>query len=159
MAFSDDLIRGVVKAGNFSGARAEAYLVDVLIKRRDRIGQVYLTRINPIVEPSLDARSVLTFGNAAVQYGFSHEPTGYTATWYAFDNATGESQRIGETTAAQPQVPAPEGLPTRAGSYIRVDLSANHPLHPAWKQPVHAYFVRQAAGWKLVGFERLPSAP
>jgi pimeloyl-ACP methyl ester carboxylesterase len=28
--------------------------------------------------------------------------------------------------------------------------------HPSWAQPVHAYFRREAAGWTLVGFERLP---
>jgi hypothetical protein len=39
MAFSDDLIRALVKTGQFSDPRAEAYLGDVLIKRRDKIGR------------------------------------------------------------------------------------------------------------------------
>ena len=47
MAFSDEMIRAVVKTGQFSDPAAEKLLADVLIKRRDRIGQVYLTCINP----------------------------------------------------------------------------------------------------------------
>ena len=52
----------------------------------------------------------------------------------------------------------PSGLSTAPGAYLRVDLTADHPEHPSWKEPVRAFFVRQAAGWKLVGFERLPDA-
>jgi hypothetical protein len=156
MAFSDELIRAVVKAGEYTDERAEAYLADVLIKRRDAIGRAYLTRVNPIVDPALDGTGTLTFGNAALQYKFADAPRGYAATWYAFDNTTGESRRIGETTGAQPQLRAPEGLPAGSGSYLRVEITADHPGHPSWVQPVQAYFVRQAAGWKLVGFERLP---
>ena len=66
MAFSDDLIRAIVKTGQFSDPKAEQYLADVLIKRRDKIGQAYLPKINPIVDPGLDASGTLTFANAAV---------------------------------------------------------------------------------------------
>jgi hypothetical protein len=37
-----------------------------------------------------------------------------------------------------------------------VDVSAEHPEHVSWKQPVQAYFQRQANGWRLIGFERQP---
>jgi hypothetical protein len=29
-------------------------------------------------------------------------------------------------------------------------------MYPTWKVPVRAYFRRDGANWKLVGFERLP---
>ena len=77
---------------------------------------------------------------------------------HTFDNATGASKPLGQTTGAQGRIQAPTGLPTTAGTYIRVDLSADHPDHSKWKEPVRAYFLRQAAGWKLVGLERLPDA-
>ena len=159
MAFSDELIRTAVSAGEFSDPKAAEYLAQVLIKRRDKIGQAYLTRINPMVDPALDAAG-LSFGNAARTHRFADPPRGYTASWYTFDNATGASQPIGETTGSEGQrLPAPPGLPTAAGSYVRVDLAADHPGFPTWKQPVVAYFVRQGGGWKLVGFERLPDMP
>ena len=66
MAFSDELIRAIVKTGQFSDPKAEQYLGDVLIKRRDKIGQAYLPKINPVVDPRLDASGTLTFANAAV---------------------------------------------------------------------------------------------
>ena len=68
MAFSDDLIRAIVKTGEYSDPAAEKYLGDVLIQRRDKIGRAYLAKINPVVDPTLDASGVLSFGNAAVQY-------------------------------------------------------------------------------------------
>ena len=66
MAFSDDLIRAVVNTGRFTDARAEKYLGDVLIKRRDKIGRAYLAGINPVVNPRLDASGSLAFENAAI---------------------------------------------------------------------------------------------
>jgi hypothetical protein len=154
MAFSDALIRAVVKVGQFSDPRAEQYLGDVLIKRRDRIGRTYLTKINPVVDPALSASGLLTYGNAAVQHGFATTPRRYTAVWSAFDNATGDSTRIAETTSQEARMQAPAGLPAAPGSFVRIELSAEHPDFPAWSRPVQVYFRRQATGWMLVGLER-----
>ena len=159
MAFSDDLIRAIVKTGEYSDPAAEKYLGDVLIQRRDKIGRAYLAKINPVVDPTLDASGVLSFGNAAVQYAVTSAPRGYTAAWHTFDNATAETRPLGQTTGAQSPMKAAAGLPAAMGAYIRVDISADHPDHPTWKEPVRAYFQRQAAGWKLVGLERLPDSP
>jgi len=57
--------------------------------------------------------------------------------------------------AATPQAPA--GLPATSGAYIQVEIIATHATHASWKQPVRAFFLRQAAGWKLVGLERMPA--
>ena len=43
MAFSDEMIRAIVKTGQYSDPVAEKHLADVLIKRRNKIGQAYLT--------------------------------------------------------------------------------------------------------------------
>ena len=56
-AFTDDLIRAAVHTGEFKDPAAEKYLADVLIQRRDKIKSVYLTAVNPIVDPALDARA------------------------------------------------------------------------------------------------------
>ena len=155
MAFSDALIRAIVKTGEFSDPAAEKYLGDVLIKRRDKIGYAYLTKINPIIDPALDASGVLSFGNAAVQHRLVSAPRAYAAAWHIFDNATGATRPLGQTTATEPHIQAPPGLPATPGVHIRVDLSADHPDHSSWKEPIRVYFVRHASGWKLVGLERL----
>jgi hypothetical protein len=156
MAFTDDMIRAVVTTGGFRDKEAERYLADVLIKRRDAIGRTYLTRLTPVVDPALDGSGTLTFGNAAVDHRLASAPASYSAKWFTFDNATGESRPIGDTSSARATMQAPAGLPTTTGMYIRVDIAATHADHPHWQQPVRAYFLRQPAGWKLVGLERMP---
>ena len=90
------------------------------------------------MDPVLSATGELTFGNAAVQYGFAPAPATYTATWGRFDNATGTSTRIGQTSGSQLRMQAPAGLPTTAGSFVEVELSAQHPNHPSWARPDQA---------------------
>lgn len=157
MAFSDAVIRAIVKVGEYSDAEAERHLADVLMKRRDRIGRAYLTTINPIVQVVLDASGVLTFANAAVDAALAGPPQGgYRARWYAFDNVTGASQPLGaETAAATGEMKAPAALPSEPGSFVRVDIHAMSAPHPSWSAPIQAFFRRTADGWKLVGLERM----
>jgi hypothetical protein len=169
MALSDDLIRAAVKAGQYSDPRAEQFLTAALIERRDKIGRAWLTGVNPVADPALTEDGTLTFKNPAVDYGFAPAPSRYIVTWYRFDNATGESTRLGETsvTAARATAPAdalirvkPDTtLPGGRGVFVRADISAVQPASPSWSSPVQAYFRRVADGWRLVGFDRMPGAP
>ena len=156
VAFSDEMIRAAVHTGEFSNPEAEKYLADVLIKRKRKIAEAYLPAINPIVEPRLDGNGRLTFNNAAVDAGVAKAPPGYRASWSSFDNATNQSKPIAETTSANPAMQAPAGLPTAAGSFIEVAISADDSAHPTWKTPIRTHFRRDGATWKLVGLERLP---
>jgi hypothetical protein len=158
MAFRDDLIRAIVKTGQFTDAAAEQYLADVLIKRRDKIGRAYLTAINPVVNPRLDASGSLTFENAAVTAGEAGSAT-YRATWSDFDNMTGATRPLGETRSATTTMPAPRGLPSAADSFVRVDVSTESGAHPSWQDPVRIWFRRTSNAWTLVGLERLPDGP
>jgi hypothetical protein len=156
MAFTDELIRAVVKTGEIGDPAQEQYLADTLILRRDKIGRAYLPKINPIVDPVLSADGALTFGNAAVQYGFAPAPTGYTAVWARFDNATGTSTPIGQTTGSQTRMQAPAGLPTAAGTFVEIELSAQDATHSSWARPIKVHFRRDGGAWTLVGLQRLP---
>jgi hypothetical protein len=158
MAFTDELIQTAVHTGVYSDPAAEAHLASVLEKRRDKIGQVYLTAINPIVDPKIDGDGNLSFGNAAVDAKFAEAPTEYTATWATFDNTTGNTRPLGETRSATTSVPGVRGLPSGAGSYIQVDISATSAAHPTWSRPIRTHFRRTAAGWTLVGLDRMPDA-
>ena len=158
MGLSDDMIRAAVKAGRYSDPRSEQFLADALIERRNKIAQVWLTGVNPIVNPALGADGALTFGNAAVEQARAPAPSEYKAVWNRFDNATGAAERLSETSGASARLQAPAGLPSAEGTFIRVDLSATGGAHPSWASPVHTYFRRVASGWKLVGFDRMPAA-
>lgn len=152
-AFTDDMIRAVVHTGQFSNAAAEKYLADVLIQRREKIKSVYLTAVNPIVNPRLDAKG-LTFENAAVSGGVASDPVTYRASWMRFDNATGTTSPLAETTSTTTVIAAPGSLP--ANGMVAVDVAADSNPHPNWKKPVRAYFRHEGGAWKLVGFDRLP---
>ena len=153
-AFTDDLIRAAVHTGEYSDPAAEKYLADVLIKRRNKIVSLYLTGVNPVVNPRLDANNRLTFENAAVDAGVAKGDTVYRAAWMSYDNATDATKPISETQGSTTAIEAPRGLPT--SGFIAVDISAENAAYPTWKRPVRTYFRREGAGWKLVGLERWP---
>jgi hypothetical protein len=157
-AFTEPLIRAAVHTGAFSDAAAERYLGDVLIKRRDTIARIYLTAINPIVDPRLEANGRLTIANAAFDAGVASGSATYHADWMRFDNATGETTPLAETQSTTTTIDAPRGLPTAPDSYIAVDLSIAIDAYPAWRRPVRTWFRRDGGGWTLVGLERLPDA-
>jgi hypothetical protein len=155
-AFSDELIRAAVHTGQFSDPNAEKYLADVLIQRRDKIKNAYLIAINPIVNPVLDGKG-LTFENAAVAGGVAQGAVSYRASWMLFDNATGATKPLSESTGTSTTIAAPGGLPSTG--FVAVDIAADSAAYPSWKQPVRAYFRAEGGSWKLVGLDRLPDQP
>jgi len=152
-AFTDDMIRAVVHSGQFSNPAAEKYLADVLIQRRETIKRIYLTQVNPIGDVRLDAQG-LSFGNAAVAAGVAQDPAAYRASWMVFDNASGRTKPLAETTSRTTRIPVPADLPL--DGFIAVDVAADSDAYASWKQPVRAFFRHDSGGWTLVGFERLP---
>ncbi len=154
MAVTEPMIAAAVKSGKFSDPAAEDYLVETLVGRRNAIGRAFLTKINPIVAPSLDDTGLLTFHNAAVDSGVATAPSSYRVAWYRFDNATGDAAPLGDVTETRStSASAPTALPSDVGAFVRVDIRALAPASPAWAVPVRAYFRREAAGWTLVGLE------
>ena len=152
VAFTDDLIRAAVRTGQFSDPAAEKHLGDVLIKRRDAIGRVYLNAINPIVNPRLDASGALTFDNAAVAAGFREPASGCTArAWSRFDNATGATRPLGDTQSPTAVIYPRANLPPAAGGVIAVAISADSTAHASWQQPVRDVLPPRGRGLEARG--------
>src|SRR5205823_1185862 len=99
-----------------------------------------------------------TFENAAVAAHVANAPASYRASWFQFDNTTGETRALSETTATSTSIDAPRELPPD-GSFLLVEMSADSKEHPAWSRPIRTYFRRGASGWTLVGLERMPTSP
>jgi len=156
-AFTDDMIRAAVGTGAYSNPGDEKLLADVLIERRDKIARAYLIPINPLVDFTLE-NGTLNFENAAVVAHVAEPPSaGYSATWFSFDNATGETSPIGvPLTGTGTGVSAPADLPNLAGEFVKVQVAAIDSPHQEWNQPINVYFRRTGSEWKLVGLERLP---
>jgi hypothetical protein len=155
LAFTDDMLNAVVGVGQFNDPPSEEMLSRFLIERRNAIVRRYLPAVNPVVDVRLSASGTLTFQNAAVDAGVAPAPAGYVVGWSRFDNATGVATPIGETSASETRINAPQDLPSAPGTFVRADISAKGGPE-SWSAPSHAYFVREAAGWRLVGFERVP---
>jgi hypothetical protein len=154
MAINEDMIAAAVKSGNYSEPAAEQYLTATLIKRRDAILKAYLPKVNPIVNPSLDASGVLGFENAASGFG-PPQTTSYEAAWYRFDNATGESTPLGDSQpTTMSRIGPPVALPAAPGSFIRIDVRSINAAYPSWTAPVHLYFRWSNNGWRLTGLYR-----
>ena len=154
IALRTELLQAAVRAGDFRDPKSEEFLVRALAERRDAIARAYLTAINPIADPVLDADGTLSFRNAAVDADFARAPEGYRATWSTFDNGTGQATRIADTTSGTTMMTAPN-LPSAAGVFIKVELRAVGGSYESWNKPVQAYFRHVDGAWRLVGFERL----
>jgi hypothetical protein len=154
-AMTTDLLRAAVRTGELGDRDAEDFLVRALAQRRDAILRAYLTAINPISDPVLDADGTLTLTNVAVEAGVARAPGGYRASWSAYDNTTGTSAFIAETTATTTAVHAPAGLPGTDGAFIKVALSAIGGDQVSSQAPVNAYFRLRNGSWRWVGFERI----
>jgi hypothetical protein len=156
MAFTDEHIRAAVKAGGFTDPAAGELLARVLGQRRDKIGRVYFSRINPLTRFALSDSGELTFENPAVKAGFDGEPAkGYEAAWARFDNASQTATPISTSTGPGSSVRASGTLPAEPGGYLKVSVRALESTHSAWTQPVDVYFRREGSSWKLVGVERM----
>jgi hypothetical protein len=152
------MIRAIAATGQYSDPAAAKLLADVLIERRDRIGQAYLNAVNPVIGVALAADGTLTFENAAVALGVGSEPAGgYLVDWAAFDNATGQATPLGErAVTTDRRVKAPGSLPSTPGAFVQVRIAAANAQSPAWALPIEVHFRRTAAGWTLVGLNRMP---
>ena len=157
--FSDEAIRAVVEKARYSDPRATDYMTETLIARRDKVVKAWLPAVNPLVDFMLSPTGELTFRNAAVDAGTATPATSYGVQWASFDNATNESRPAGELVkVTEPAAIAPSSLVEGAapGAFVQVDVSATHPDHASWSQPVTAHFRKNPAGWELVGLRRLP---
>lgn len=151
--FSDAAIAAIVAKGKYSDPAAADELTAILIKRRDRIKEVWLTAVNPIADPTLSAEGRLRFENAASAHGVGGPPDGYTLQWSRFDNATDAHTPVGgEVFVTETASTAPASLLSGA-EYISVRIATNQKAYPDWK-PVQVYFRRSAAGWRTVGLDR-----
>ena len=149
------MLNTLVGVGRFNDPKSEEMLSKFLIERRDAILRRYLPAVNPVVDVRLSPSGTLTFRNAAVDADVAHAPKEYVVVWQRFDNATGTTTTLGESRASTTSVNAPKDLPAAASTYLRVEISANGGSE-SWTEPAHAYFRREAAGWTLVGFARMP---
>jgi hypothetical protein len=143
MAFNDEQIRAIVKTGQFSDPRAEKWIADCLIQRRDKIGRAFFAKVLPLDRFAVrDGR--LTFDNLAVQHKFGAAPAEYRTSWFVFDN---EAERKTPISGASSLT-----VPTSSvgdGGYLAAEIHAGDP-----KLAVTVYLRKRGPRMEVVGIER-----
>jgi len=175
MSFSDEDLRAIVETARISNPEAEAHLLDVLQRRRDKIGRYWFDKVNPldrfsVVAPSPVAETGassppepprLQFDDLAVEGGLARaEARTYTAQMHLDDSPLGPAR-----TTPSPQLPltvadAPlsrvldrRGRTAPHERVVRVDLRTRH--DGTLSDPTRVYVhVPDAGSPRVVGLER-----
>ena len=146
------MIRALVKEGRIEDGEAERYLVETLIKRRDKIVRCYLGRSNPLddfqIRGSGESRRI-EFKNLAVDSRLASSPS-YRYQWFRFNNETGV-----ETALADSQTSSDASLqmPQSDRDYLLLRIGMISPEHPNWEKDV-AVYLRTSGTARVVGIDR-----
>lgn len=144
MAFTDEQIRAIVKTGQYTDPRAEDWIAQCLIKRRDKIGKAFFARVLPLDRFAVkDGR--LVFEDLAVNHGLIASRD-YTVEWSRFNNDTEQNEPLpGQTTLAVPQ----QLREASAGEYFAARI------HGDDKQKTVTVYLRKKTGEvEVVGVDR-----
>lgn len=149
MKFTDHQIREVVKAGEYSDPRAEEYLANTLISRRDKILEHYMLQLNPLDHFRVsDGR--LGFRNLGEEV-MAAEADSYLFSWFTFDNMTGERSPLGgEGRSAESSIPIPES----SADYLLATIVTQSANAAGWGKRVEVFIRNKAAADKVVGIWR-----
>ena len=126
MAFTDEEIRAVVRAGGLSDPTAEAYMIDTLIERRNKIGQHYFKKVLPIDHFKLDG-SFVRFEDLSLLYRLSESSSPYTLGWFRFDNDKEAKTFVGEKLSSREpgRIEIPRDLLNGTEPYFGVEIQSD----------------------------------
>jgi hypothetical protein len=129
LSFSDEDIRSMVKAGQYSDAKDADTIAKTLIERRDRIARFWLSRANPLDGFSFSGGK-LSFKDLAVEYGFaSKEGTVY----HVEVIPDGRKEKTAQSVTGEPTLNIqPEWIPAKGEAKILLRVRrATKELSPA----------------------------
>lgn len=149
--FSDEMVRAIVKTGKLQDLEAEDYLVQTLLKRRDKIIRHYLPLASPLdgfLIMQVGDSTYLKFVNLMIEAGIS-ESDHYEYEWYRFDNLTGVLTSL-DLSASTDQTSIP--IPQSSGSFLMVRILSSS--QKAGDQHKIDIYIRNEANPLIVGIER-----
>ena len=152
MAFTDDEIRAIVHTGQYSDPAAEQWVVECLIRRRDKIGRAFFSKVLPYDRFGIRDGS-LTYEDLSLKHGLIPSQ-GYAASdnfprlvrWSRFDNQTEQKTALpGESGLLLP----PEVQQATPGEYFVIDIAGADP-----KKTVSVFLRKREDGVEVVGVDR-----
>ena len=141
MSFTNEQIRALVKVAQYSDPRAEQYIADTIITRRDKIGNVYLSKTLPLDRFAVE-NGDLIFHDLAREHGIEVKGSLQVA-WSRFDNQDNRKSPI--STAQGFHVPESSDAPYLAADIWRGDDKA---------KSVTVYLRTAGSGAEIVGIDR-----
>jgi hypothetical protein len=146
--FTDEIVRAIVREGDFRAPAAEKHLVSMLLRRRDKVLERYLGASNPLGNFRLDG-GALAFTNHGEEARLAPVES-YEVEWFAFDNDAGTTTSLGPPSRTRDRsLP----LPAAAADYVTARIRTISPAAPAWSRWVDV-FVRTTGTPAVVGVER-----
>jgi hypothetical protein len=139
-SFTDEEIRAIVATGELTDKKAEDWVVQCLIERRNKVGRTYFARVLPFDNFSI-RNAELTWDDVGSRLGYT-PPAQIDVTWEGFDNAT-----QARTPIAQASTPA---VPRATSGYAVATLKSR--AKPA--QKIEVFVQTSTAPMRVVGVER-----
>ena len=146
MAFTDNEIRAIVKSGQYSDSRAEAWIAKCLIERRNKIGKTYLRKVLPLDRFRVEGPE-LKFEDLEVQYGFVPSRS-YRVQWSEYDNSKDQHRPMGTPVGNDFRIP-PAVAGGARNSHFAAKIAGEEPA-----KAVTVYFRKENEGLRVVGIDR-----
>lgn len=144
MAFTDEQLQAVVKLSEYTDPRAEKWISDYLITRRDRIGKVYFAKVLPLDDFRVEGGE-LKFEDLGVKYGVV-DSRSLRAEWSRFDNESEVHTEIAGASGFRLPEPVTSGP---NGAYFAVKIRGGEET-----KTVTVYLRKQSNGYQVVGVDR-----
>ncbi len=154
LRFTDEMIQAIVETGQLDDPAASDYLVQTLIKRRDKIIRYYLAQINPLDDfqltgvPGLSLR--LGFKNLGLEAGLA-SASSYQYQWFRFNN---QSQSVEPLAEVRPSQEPSLAVPQDNAAYLMVGISSPSSEQPEWEKKVEIFIRNNSQKPTIVGIER-----
>jgi hypothetical protein len=160
-SFTNDDLRAIVATAKLSNPEAEAYLLEQLIRRRDKIGRAVFSRINPVDKFQISERSdgslVLSFVDLAVEAGLVSRQ----ARRYRYRLSGDGRLATGWREVGSPQIvislpPAAEAARSNDGlvSKFHLQLQSSEVNRKEWSKKVEVFVRRSGRDVQIVQLKR-----
>jgi len=145
MAFTDEQIRAVVQTGEYSNPKSEEWIVTCLVRRRDKIGKTFFSKVLPLDRFEIQSGK-LEFEDLEVRYGFVPERE-YVIEWFFYDNVADQKQPL--ITSGNRMLPdSVKNIPQ--GEYFGASIRSNDS-----DKFVFVYVRKELDGFTVVGIDRI----
>jgi len=157
MSFSNEDIRAMVETGQISSPKAEEYLVQILIDRRDNIGRYWFRRINPVAKfhARIDNQKlVLQFDDLGVTGNvFSSSSSHYRYNVLHANKVLQKGERVNDSAIEIPLQMVPEKN-RKAPLVVQIQITTNRPGSDIIAKETRVFVALEDEGPRIVGVER-----